>query len=35
MEEGLRQTEIDALAKIQSIIEDNDVGNNPMFGVIE
>lgn len=35
MEEGLRQTEIDALAKIQSIIEDNDVGSNPMFGVIE
>lgn len=35
MEEGLRQTEIDALAKIQSIIEDSDVGSNPMFGVIE
>lgn len=35
MEEGLRQAEIDTLAKIQAGIDDNDVGSNPMFGVLE
>jgi len=35
MEASLRQTEIDGLAKIQASIEDNNLGSNPMFGVIE
>lgn len=35
MEEGLRQAEIDTLAKIQASIEDDDIGSNPMFGVLE
>jgi len=35
MEEGLRQAEIDTLAKIQAAIDDDDVNSNPMFGVLE
>lgn len=35
MEASLRQTEIDGLAKIQDSIDDNNLGSNPMFGVIE
>jgi len=35
MEASLRDSEVDALAKIQSSIDDDNLGSNPMFGVIE
>jgi len=35
LEAGLRDAEVEALAKIQASIDDANVGSNPMFGVVE